>query len=213
MPNRSEPVACCRSRERERFNGNGLHRTVQLAQIECDAEISQSEIERVGPVAGADGQCAVRDQDRFVVTAAQINAGETLNNAALPFEIEVSPGSDTNCEVLLNVSVASENFYTASLVTSIWIDPAYADQDYWRGRIWAPMNFLVYLGLRNYPGLEKARKDLVEKSKALLLKEWREKRHIHENYNSDTGEGCGVKNSDSFYHWGGLLGLMALLER
>ena len=29
-------------------------------------------------------------------------------------------------------------------------DPAFQDQNYWRGRIWGPMNFLVYLGLRNY---------------------------------------------------------------
>ena len=28
-------------------------------------------------------------------------------------------------------------------------DPAFYDQNYWRGRIWGPMNFLVYLGLRN----------------------------------------------------------------
>jgi len=29
-------------------------------------------------------------------------------------------------------------------------DPAFKDQQYWRGRIWGPMNYLVYLGLRNY---------------------------------------------------------------
>lgn len=91
-------------------------------------------------------------------------------------------------------------------------DPAYTDQDYWRGRIWAPMNWLVYLGLRNYEDLSDTRRALAEKSKTLLLKEWREQRHIHENYNANTGEGCGVNNSDSFYHWGGLLGLMALME-
>jgi len=94
-------------------------------------------------------------------------------------------------------------------------DPAYPDQTYWRGRIWAPMNFLVYLGLRNYPGLpeaEQARRDLAERSAALLLKEWREHGHVHENYSSDTGEGCDKSNSDRFYHWGALLGLIALKE-
>ncbi len=29
-------------------------------------------------------------------------------------------------------------------------DPAFKDQNYWRGRIWGPMNYLVYLGLCNY---------------------------------------------------------------
>ncbi len=87
----------------------------------------------------------------------------------------------------------------------------YPDQDYWRGRIWAPMNFLVYLGMRNYD-LSDARLDLVRKSAELLLKEWREHGHVHENYCGDTGQGCGKWNSDRFYHWGGLLGLISLIE-
>ncbi len=90
-------------------------------------------------------------------------------------------------------------------------DPGYPDQDYWRGRIWAPMNFLVYLGLRRYD-LPEARRALVAKSQALLLKEWREQGHVHENYCGDSGQGCNKANSDAFYHWGGLLGLIALLD-
>jgi len=73
------------------------------------------------------------------------------------------------------------------------------------------MNFLVYLGLRNYD-LPQARADLAEKSKQLLLKEWLERGHVHENYCGDTGEGCNKPNSDAFYHWGGLLGVIALIE-
>ncbi|HEY3328522.1 MAG TPA: trehalase family glycosidase [Capsulimonadaceae bacterium] len=90
-------------------------------------------------------------------------------------------------------------------------DPAYKDNTYWRGRIWAPMNFLVYVGLQHYdlPGI---RRDFAAKSEALLLKEWRSHRHVHENYNAETGEGCDVHNSDPFYHWGGLLGMVALME-
>jgi glycogen debranching enzyme len=90
-------------------------------------------------------------------------------------------------------------------------DPTYVEQEYWRGRIWAPMNFLVYLGLREYD-LREVCAALVQKSQALLMKEWAEHRHVHENYNAETGEGCDVSSSDAFYHWGGLLGLMALLE-
>ena len=74
------------------------------------------------------------------------------------------------------------------------------------------MNFLVYLGIRNYD-LEKARTALVEKSEALLLKEWREHGHVHENYCADSGQGCNSKKSDRFYHWGGLLGLIGILDK
>jgi len=112
-----------------------------------------------------------------------------------------------------------EHFFNPEEFWGDWIlpsiarnDPAYPDQNYWRGRIWAPMNFLVYLGVRNYD-LGKARTALVEKSEELLLKEWREHRHVHENYCADTGEGCNKGNSDRFYHWGGLLGLIAILDK
>jgi putative isomerase len=36
-------------------------------------------------------------------------------------------------------------------------DPAFKDQQYWRGRIWGPMNYLVYLGLQNYQHAEVVR--------------------------------------------------------
>jgi hypothetical protein len=140
---------------------------------------------------------------------------------------EVSPSlSPTNFYALLGQAATqaqaermmAEHFYNRAEFWGEWIlpsiarnDPAYPDQSYWRGRIWAPMNLLVYLGLRNYD-LPQARADLAEKSQHLLLKEWREYGHVHENYNADTGEGCDVRNSDGFYHWGGLLGLIAFME-
>jgi hypothetical protein len=90
-------------------------------------------------------------------------------------------------------------------------DPAYQDQDYWRGRIWAPTNYLAYIALRSR-GLKGPGKILAEKSRNLLMKEWIQHGHVHENYNGDTGEGCDVKNSDKFYHWGALLSLIALID-
>ena len=86
-------------------------------------------------------------------------------------------------------------------------DAAFKDQDYWRGRIWGPMNYLVYLGLENYD-LPEVRKEFAAKSYELFLKEWKEKRHVHENYNAVTGSGDDVLSSDRFYHWGALLGFI-----
>jgi neutral trehalase len=48
----------------------------------------------------------------------------------------------------------------------------FTDNDYWRGRIWGPMNFLVYLGMQNYD-IKEARQDLVDKSYNLLMKNWK----------------------------------------
>lgn len=105
-----------------------------------------------------------------------------------------------------------EFFYGDYMLPSIARNvPGYEDNSYWRGRIWAPMNFLVYQGLRSYD-LPGARKDLVNKSYDLLMKGWREDGSIYENYNSETGRGDDVKDADSFYHWGALLAFISFLE-
>lgn len=122
-----------------------------------------------------------------------------------------------------------EHFYNPDEFWGEWImpsisrnDPAFADNTYWRGRIWAPMNFLVYMGMRNYgdgcgsltsPEVVKARKDLVDKSAALLLKSWNAEGHVYENYNAVTGVGDDVENADKFYHWGALLGFIGFIEQ
>ena len=105
-----------------------------------------------------------------------------------------------------------DEFYGEYMIPSIARnDAAFADNIYWRGRIWAPMNFLVYLGLRNYD-LPDARKDFVEKSSKLLLQSWDTERHVYENYNSETGQGDDAGMSDKFYQWGALLGFIGLIE-
>lgn len=90
-------------------------------------------------------------------------------------------------------------------------DPAFKDQNYWRGRIWGPMNYLVYLGFENYE-LPKVRDEFADKSYALFLREWKEHGHVHENYNAILGTGDDVGSSDRFYHWGALLGFIKYLE-
>ena len=104
-------------------------------------------------------------------------------------------------------------FYGEFVIPSISRnDTAFKDNDYWRGRIWGPMNFLVYLGMRNYD-LPEARADLVKRSGALLMKSWKANGAIYENYNSVTGQGDDGENADGFYHWGALLSFMAFLEK
>jgi len=115
--------------------------------------------------------------------------------------------------------MVQEHFYNSDEFWGDWImpsisrdDPGYADQTYWRGRIWPPMNFLVYVGLRNYDTPE-ARADLARISRDLFLKGWRKDRYVCENYSPITGEGGEEgASSDRFYHWGGLLGMIALIE-
>lgn len=90
-------------------------------------------------------------------------------------------------------------------------DEAFEDNDYWRGRIWGPMNFLVGEGIKRYGFYDEAFL-FAAKSQKLFQKEWQEDNHIHENYNAVTGDGDDVKNADPVYTWGGLLGYLAVSE-
>ena len=112
-----------------------------------------------------------------------------------------------------------EHFYNPEEFYGEWMlpsvprnDTSFAKQDYWQGRIWAPLNFLVYLGLRKH-NLTEPKNELVKKSKDLLLKNWLSNRYVCENYNTLTGVGAEKGTaSDPFYHWGALLGFMDFIE-
>jgi putative isomerase len=109
-----------------------------------------------------------------------------------------------------------EEFYGEWMIPSIARnDSAFKDQDYWRGRIWGPMNFLVYLGLKNYD-LPEATKILTEKSNRLFMENVKLNSYVYENYNALTGNtgdpAEGKRMGDNYYHWGALLGFMALME-
>jgi putative isomerase len=90
-------------------------------------------------------------------------------------------------------------------------DPGYGDNHYWRGRVWPPMNFLVSEGLHRY-GFDAESYQLARRSVDLFLGEWEDKSHVHENYNSVTGEGDDSRTSDPVYTWGGLLAYIGMQE-
>jgi putative isomerase len=73
------------------------------------------------------------------------------------------------------------------------------------------MNYLVYLGLRNYDQPH-VRAEYAEKSMALFEEEWKSNHHVHENYNAISGPGDDIASSDRFYHWGALLALIPYEE-
>lgn len=109
---------------------------------------------------------------------------------------------------LLNPSEFLQQFMLPSIAQN---NPAYADQNYWRGRVWGPMNFLVAEGLRRY-GLHQALGTLASSGLGLFLGEWQNKNHVHENYNAIIGSGddTGLSESDPLYTWGALLAYVAM---
>jgi putative isomerase len=90
-------------------------------------------------------------------------------------------------------------------------DPAFADNVYWRGRIWPNVNYMVWLGLRRYGFTAEASK-LASQSYDLFMTSWRRDRIASENYNAMTGEAMDQGDTDPFYIWAALLPLMATGE-
>lgn len=91
-------------------------------------------------------------------------------------------------------------------------NPVFPTQRYWKGAVWPPLNFLVYLGLRNY-GSYSAARELAEKSNAMFVNEWQKKGIISENYSAITGTGDDSRlSSDRFHSWGALMGFMSIIE-
>jgi putative isomerase len=90
-------------------------------------------------------------------------------------------------------------------------DPAYADNTYWRGRVWPPLNYLVWHGLRRC-----GRADLASRLACagidLFRQSWTTRRLCPENYNAETGEPLDQPDTEGFYGWGALMPLMGTME-
>src|SRR5271157_3100838 len=84
-------------------------------------------------------------------------------------------------------------------------DPAFPDQNYWRGTIWGPTNYMLYEGINRY-GFDKVALEYAHKSYDLFMDDWKTNQHDNEQYHAWGGNGGG----DTHYTWGALLCLVAL---
>ena len=86
-------------------------------------------------------------------------------------------------------------------------DPAFDDQQYWRGSIWPPMNYLVLQGLRRY-GFDDLASELAWKGALMFLDDRRRTGFSRENFDARSGRGQGHR----FQSWGPLFALGAVEE-
>ncbi|MDH7511622.1 MAG: trehalase family glycosidase [Clostridiales bacterium] len=86
-------------------------------------------------------------------------------------------------------------------------DPLFKEQQYWRGAVWPPTNYLVYQGLKAF-GFDAVAAEFAQKSAALFLRSWENFQLCPENFDSRTGEAGGQR----FQTWGPLFALIALEE-
>jgi hypothetical protein len=86
-------------------------------------------------------------------------------------------------------------------------DPAFKDQQYWRGSIWPPVNYLIYQGLKAY-GFDAVASEFAKKSANLFMRSWDNFQICPENFDARIGEAGGRR----FQSWGPLFVLIALEE-
>jgi hypothetical protein len=88
-------------------------------------------------------------------------------------------------------------------------DPAFKpeSQQYWRGTIWPPTNYLVYQGLKAY-GFDLVASEFAKKSAEMFLRTWSNFQLCPENFDSLSGEAGGQR----YQSWGPLFALIALEE-
>lgn len=104
--------------------------------------------------------------------------------------------------------LSEEEFWGEFVIPTISRDDeTFADQDYWRGKIWAPINYLVYQGLKAY-GFDAVASEFAKKSAELFMRSWENFQLCPENYDSRIGEAGRLR----YQSWGPLLALIALEE-
>jgi Mannosylglycerate hydrolase MGH1-like glycoside hydrolase domain len=86
-------------------------------------------------------------------------------------------------------------------------DPLFKEQQYWRGTIWPPANYLVYQGLKAC-GFDAVATEFAQKSLSLFMRSWENFQLCPENFDSRTGEAGGQR----YQSWGPLFALIAVEE-
>jgi hypothetical protein len=102
---------------------------------------------------------------------------------------------------VLSILYDPDQFWLSYLVPTVSKkDPMWEQQNYWRGQVWPPCNYLLWLGLLRYAdGAHQA--EFARRSVQLFMRNWSDKRESGENYKSTDGTVGGMPH----YSWGPLL--------
>jgi hypothetical protein len=119
--------------------------------------------------------------------------------------------NDEQAKRTLTVMSDPEKFWGEWILPTVpKTDPLYETQIYWRGTIWAPVNYLVFQGVKRYAPPQ-FQAEYAEKSVRLFMNNWLADGVCGENYRSTTGRQKGeTGRSDAHYTWGALLCFIGL---
>jgi hypothetical protein len=117
---------------------------------------------------------------------------------------------DKRARRMLNQLLDPKKFWGEYVIPTVSRDdPSFKpeSQQYWRGTIWPPTNYLVYQGLKAY-GFDLVASEFAKKSAEMFLRTWTNFQLCPENFDSLSGEAGGQR----YQSWGPLFALIALEE-
>lgn len=128
------------------------------------------------------------------------------------FPMVAGAASEEQVELLVTKYLEPEQKFggTYALPSAPRDQSAFRDNTYWRGRVWAPLNYWVHQGLLRYGRTHEAR-ILAEKSRKMFDVHW-DNRKCGENYSAIDGEIDDQADTDSFYTWGALLPMLSVIQ-
>jgi hypothetical protein len=116
-----------------------------------------------------------------------------------------APDADRAAQVMKVLKDPARFWGKWKLPTLAYNDPLWPSQVYWRGDVWAPVNYLVFQGVKRYASPEE-QQELARAGVELFMRNWNQRGVCGENFLSSNGE----QSSDSHYTWGALLCLIGV---
>jgi neutral trehalase len=116
-----------------------------------------------------------------------------------------APDADRGKRILA-VLTDPQKFWGQWIVPTLaYDDPGWSRQQYWHGKVWGPVNYLIFQGLKRYASPQ-IQAELADKSITIFMQNWTTRGVCGENFLSTTGQ----QSSESHYTWGALMCLIGL---
>ncbi|MGD9909872.1 MAG: trehalase family glycosidase [Candidatus Izemoplasmatales bacterium] len=109
-------------------------------------------------------------------------------------------------EHLMNPS----DFYTTMVIPGLASHHPLCDDNYWRGGVWAPTNYMVFKALERY-GYYSEKHQLAKRYLQGIVQDYSEFQKLYEVYESKTGKHQSIARPD-FVGWTGLAPITILIE-
>lgn len=153
------------------------------------------------------------DETRGIYANRNTDGSFGLTSPTSFYPLAAGAADESKVDACIEHIFNEEEFFTPCPLVAINAkSDAVHDNQYWRGRTWAPGPYWTYIGLRRN-GRDMEANRLARAAVEHFDRHWKNQRRSYENYNPFTGSGDDSVDSDPFYSWSALLPLMWSMEQ